>query len=271
MGMRVEGRSLSWDGLEQRSGEMVVSRAFAGRNWPDENPIGKGIKYNSTTPPFYRVAGVVDDVLGDGLDQPAVPIVYFPMLPIPGADLWGAPTYMHLAVRTTVARPMMLAPAITRSISELDPGATIGDVEMMESIVARSMARRTFTMLLLGVAAGMAVFLSVIGLYGVIAFIVGQRRREIAIRMALGAASSRVSGMILVQTLRIAAVGVAIGAWAAVLTTSALGSLLYGVSPTDAGMLTLAAVLLLAVAVMAGYGPARRASAVQPAEALRAD
>jgi ABC-type antimicrobial peptide transport system permease subunit len=193
------------------------------------------------------------------------------MLPIPGADLWGAPTYMHLAVRTSAERPMILAPAITGAISELDPGATIGDVEMMESIVARSMARRTFTMLLLGVAAGMAVFLSVIGLYGVIAFIVGQRRREIAIRMALGAASSRVSGMILVQTLRIAAVGVAIGAWAAVLTTSALGSLLYGVSPTDAGMLTLAAVLLLAVAVMAGYGPARRASAVQPAEALRAD
>ncbi|MDQ2669105.1 MAG: ABC transporter permease, partial [Gemmatimonadota bacterium] len=270
MGMRIDGRPLTWDGLNQHSGDMLVSRAFAERHWPDEGAVGKGIKYNGATPPFYRVSGVVDDVLGDGLDQPPVPLVYFPLLPIPGADLYDAHVYMHLAVRTA-GDPMTLAPSITRAVGELEPGATIGDVEPMEAIVAHSMARRTFTMLLLGIAAAMAVFLSVIGLYGVISYIVGQRRSEIAIRMALGAGVSRVSGMVLVQTLRLAVLGVVIGAWGALLATRVLESLLYHVSPTDPLMVGLAGLLLLAVAVLAGYGPARRAASVQPADALRAD
>ena len=271
MGMRVQGSTLTWEGLQRHTGDMVASRAFVARHWPGESPVGKGVRYFGLEPPFYRIAGVVDDVLSDGLDQPPMPIVYFPVLPIPGADLWDAHTYMHLAVRTETGKPRALTPAIRAAVSELEPGATIGDVEPMESIVAESMARRTFTMLLLGTAAAMAVFLSVIGLYGVISYIVGQRRGEIAIRMALGAGVSRVSGMVLMQTLRLSLLGVLIGAAGAIVSTRVLESLLFGVSSTDPVMLALAGTILLAVAVLAGYGPARRAASVEPADALRAD
>jgi predicted permease len=271
MGIRVEGRALTWAGMNAHEGNMVVSRAFAERTWRDQSAFGKGLRYYGRTPPYYRVAGIADDILGDGFDRPPVPIVYFPMLPMPDAILWGAPTEMKLVVRTRAGNPTGLTPAIRRYVTELDPQATIANVQTMESLVAKSMSKRTFTMLLLGIAAAMALFLSVVGLYGVISYVVGQRRGEIAIRMALGAQVAQVSRMVVAQSVRLAALGVAVGVIGALASTRVLQSLLFGVSPTNPMLVTGAALVLLAVAAAAGYGPARRAARVDPAEALRTE
>ena len=271
MGIAVEGRAPSWPGMNQHEGGMVVSRAFAQSTWPEETAFGKGLKYNGFKPPFYRVTGVAADVLGDGYDKPPVALVYFPMLPIPDGMLWGAPTEMYLAVRTRGGSPLALTSAIRRLVTELEPQATIANPETMESVVAKSMARRTFTMTLLGIAAAMALLLSVVGLYGVISYIVGQRRGEIAIRMALGAQMAQVGRMIVGHSVRLAALGIFVGMLGAFASLRVLRSLLFGVSPTNPALMIGAALLLLVVAAAAGYAPARRAAHVDPSEALRAE
>ena len=271
MGMRVNGQTLTWSGMNAHDGTMVVSRAFAQRIWPDQSALGKGLRYYGRTPPFYRISGVAEDILGEGFDKPPVAVVYFPMLPIPDATLWGAPTEMNLAVRTRAGNPIGLTPAIRRIVTELEPQAAIANAHTMNTLVAKSMSKRSFTMLLLGIAAAMALFLSVVGLYGVISYVVGQRRGEIAIRMALGAQAAQVSRMVVAQSLRLAALGVAVGVLAALLSTRVLQSLLFGVSPTNPVLIASAALVLLAVAAAAGYAPARRASRVDPAKALRTE
>jgi ABC-type antimicrobial peptide transport system permease subunit len=193
------------------------------------------------------------------------------MLPLPDAKLWGVPTEMNLVVRTKSGNAMALAPAITRIVTELEPSAATANATLMNTLVAKSMARRTFTMMLLGIAAAMALLLSVVGLYGVLSYVVGQRRGEIAIRMALGAQVAQVGRMVVAQSLRLTALGVGLGVVAALASMRVLQSLLFGVKPTDPLLLGWAAVLLLAVAVAAGYLPARRAASIDPADALRAE
>lgn len=271
MGMRVNGATLTWSGMNAHDGTMVVSRAFAERVWPDQGALGKGLRYYGNSPPFYRVSGVAEDILGQGLDKPPVAIVYFPMLPIPDAALWGAPTEMNLVVRTRAGNPIGLTPPIRRFVTELEPQAAIANAQTMETLVAVSMSKRSFTMLLLGIAAAMALLLSVVGLYGVISYVVGQRRGEIAIRMALGAQAAQVSRMVVGQSIRLAAGGVGLGVVAALFSTRVLRSLLFGISPTNPLLVAVAALILLAVAAAAGYAPARRASRVDPAEALRTE
>jgi len=178
---------------------------------------------------------------------------------------------MNLVVRTRAGNPIGLTPAIRRFVTELEPQAAIANAQTMDTLVARSMSKRSFTMMLLGIAAAMALFLSVVGLYGVISYVVGQRRGEIAIRMALGAEAAQVSRMVVGQSIRLAALGVAIGVLAALVSTRVLQSLLFGVSPTNPVLIASAALVLLAVAAAAGYAPARRAARVDPAEALRTE
>jgi len=271
MGIHVEGDPLTWSGMDAHDGRMIVSRAFADlHHWSGRDAIGKGMNFQGRKA-WYRVSGVADDVLADGFDKPPVSIVYFPMLPIPDAELWGVPTEMNLVVRAKSANAMALAPSITRIVSELEPSAATANATLMNTLVDKSMARRTFTMMLLGIAAAMALLLSVIGLYGVLSYVVGQRRGEIAIRMALGAQVAQVGRMVVAQSLRLAALGVAIGVVAALASMHVLQSLLFGVKPTDPLLLVLSAVLLLAVAVAAGWLPARRAASIAPADALRAE
>jgi predicted permease len=271
MGIHVEGDPLTWSGMDAHDGRMVVSRAFADlHHWNDRDAIGRGMNFQGYKA-WYRVSGVAADVLADGFDKPPVSIVYFPMLPIAGAGLWGAPTQANLVVRSKSANALALAPAITRIVSELEPAAATANATLMNTLVAKSMARRTFTMMLLGIAAAMALLLSVIGLYGVLSYVVGQRRGEIAIRMALGAQVAQVGRMVVGQSLRLAALGVAIGVVVALASMHVLQSLLFGVKPTDPLLLVFSALLLLAVAIAAGWLPARRAASIDPAEALRAE
>jgi ABC-type antimicrobial peptide transport system permease subunit len=163
-----------------------------------------------------------------------------------------------------------LAPAIRRIVTELDPQVPIANVQSMETVVAKSMARRTFTMMLLAIAAAMALLLSIVGIYGVISYVVTQRRAEIGVRVALGARGAQVSGMIVMQSLRLAAIGIAIGLVGALGTTRFLRTLLFEVSPTDPLVLGAVSVLLLLLAALASYVPARRAARVDPVESLRA-
>jgi predicted permease len=271
LGIPVTGRAPDWLDMERAAGDVVVTKTLAERFWPGEDPIGKGIKGNSSEPPFYRVVGVTGELHGAGLDRAPTEAVFFPMLPLEGANLWSPPRAMMLVVKTQVARPKEMTTAIRRILDEIDPTVPIGAVQTMDEVVARSMIRTTFAMLLLGIAAGVALLLGAVGLYGVIAYVVGQREQEIGVRVALGAAGGQVARLIVGQSLRLALAGVGAGLVAALAVTRVLRALLFEVSPTDPVTLGAVVVVLVAVALLASWLPARRAARVDPMVALRAE
>ena len=271
LGIPVRGTTPSWDETDHGRAGVIVTEALAARLWPGEDPIGKGVKGNGSQPPFYRVVGVVGELRAAGLDEPSVAAAFYPMVPMEGAPLWSPPRSVSLFVRTQLEDPVSLVPAVRRALADLDTEIPIANARAMEQVVSQSMARTSFTMLLLGAAAAMSLLLSAVGIYGVISYIVSQRRGEIGIRIALGARASQVAALIVGQSVRLAAIGIALGLVGAYVATSLLESLLFGVSATDP--LTLAAVplVLLVLAIAASYAPARHAAGVHPAEALRAE
>jgi predicted permease len=269
LGIPVRGRAPDWNATYRRAGEVVVSRALAERLWPNEDPLGKGIRGNGDEPPYYRVVGVAGDVYAESVDKPALEAVYFPLLPMEGAQLWSPPARATLVVRTAADNPAALTPAIRREIAALDPGAAVGDVRTMRAVVAQSMARVSFTLILIAIAAAMALLLSAVGLYGAVAYTVGQRTNEIGIRMALGAAGMQVARLVMGQSLRLVVAGAAVGIAASLVLMRVLRALLFNVSPTDPVSLAIAVVLLLTVALVAAWIPARRATRVDPMIALR--
>jgi len=269
LGIPVRGRVATWADVDEQTGAVVVSKALADHMWPGEDPIGKELRPGGAVEPWYHVVGVTGDVLTRGLDQPASEIVYYPMVPIEGAPLWSPPTHMTVAIRTRTTDPLSLGPTARRIVTGLDREVPVANVQTMQTIVERSTATATFAMLLLGVAGGMALVLSAVGVYGVISYTVTQRRPEIGVRMALGAQSAQVGRMVVAQSLRLAAAGIAIGLVGAFATTRVLQSLLFGVSPTDPVTLGGVTVILVMLGALAAYAPARRATKVDPVEVLR--
>ncbi len=269
LGLPVRGRLPDWHDAEAGTGAVVVTRALANRFWPGEDAIGRGIKGNGSRPPFYRIVGVTDDVRGEGLEKPPVEAVFFPILPMPQAGLWNPPNDLELVVRTSLDDPTTLVPTIRRTIAALDPVVSVDRVQTLTSVVQHSFARVSFILFLLGIAAMMALVLSAVGTYGVIAYLVTQRRPEIGLRMALGARTSEVTRLVVGHSLRLALLGAAIGTVVAFATTHLLTSLLYGVQATDPATFITAAGFLLVTAVFASVAPARRAARVDPVEALR--
>jgi len=266
----LHGRAPDWAQTDLGGASAVVSGAFADRFWPNAEAIGRGVKCCNGTPPFYRIAGVTGPVRTHGLDRSPGQVVYFPMIPFaksPGIE--GLPIFMRMVVRTASGQMNTVVPGIRRIVNEMDPQVPITDIAPMEQLLAKSLARRAFTMMLLATAAALALVLSAVGIYGVISYVVAQRRGEIGIRIALGARPTAVSTLVVRQSLALAGIGVAIGVVAALATTRLLGALLFGVSPTDPVVLASATVLLLLLAGIASYAPARRASRVDPVEALR--
>jgi ABC-type antimicrobial peptide transport system permease subunit len=214
------------------------------------------------------VQGVVEDVmLANFTEQTPDPLVY---LPVVGqtATSWivGTPAYV---VRT--ARAETIAPEIREVIRSVAPEAPMYRVFTMASLAARSMAALSFTMLTLFVAAGVALILGAVGLYGVLSYVVSQRKREIGIRMALGAQASGVRRLIVAQGLGVALVGVVIGLIAALALTRVLDSLLFGVEANHVATFLAMSAVMAGVALLASYGPARRASGADPIAALRAE
>ncbi|HEX6050545.1 MAG TPA: ADOP family duplicated permease, partial [Gemmatimonadaceae bacterium] len=269
LGMRVEGRTPTWTETHNGAGPVVVTRALANQLWPNESALGKGIRCCYNGPNWYRVVGVAEDVRGNGFDQPVTPAVFFPAIAIEGAPLEGTPRYLEVIVRSRSGNLSALAPAVRRAIAELDATVPVANERSMEQVVARSMAKRTFTLTLLAIASVMALLLSAIGLYGVVSYVVGERRGEIGIRVALGAQRGDVGRMIVMQSVRLAVVGVLLGIAGAIATTRVLRSLLFEVHPTDPLTLGLVSAVLVAIAAAASWIPARRAMRVDPVEALR--
>lgn len=269
MGIPLRGHTPTWGEVDGHVAGVVVSGPLAARMWPNEEVIGQGLGAGSQ-PPFFHVAGVTGDVHVDGMDKLPAPIVYYPIVPIRGNGLWGPGGEFTVVARARRGSPTALVPQIRRVLRDLDPEAPVADVQTMDAIVAHSMARTTFMMLLLGVAAAMALVLSAVGMYGVLSYLVGQRRGEMGIRLALGASGQQVTRLVVGESARLAALGIAIGLVGAVGVTRAMRSLLFDVSPTDPVTLGAVALLLLAVALGASWLPARRASRVDPVETLRA-
>ena len=269
--IRLDGHDPTWGETNGGAGPAVITRALAERFWPGQNPIGKGIRCCQAGKGYYRIVGVTGDVRGNGFDQPVTQAVFFPVVELGDAPLEGKPRYMHVVVRSRSGNVSALTSAVRREIASFDAGIPIGNEQSLEQVVAKSMAKRTFTLTLLGIAAGMALLLSAIGLYGVVSYVVGQRRGEIGVRVALGASQSAVGRMIVMHSVRLAVVGVAIGIVGALATTRLLRSLLFEVQPTDPATLAAVSAVLVMISALASWIPARRAMRVDPVEALRND
>lgn len=269
LGIPLRGEQPGWSDVEAHAAGVVVTPALARRLWPGEDPIGKGIRPNGWARPFYRVVGVTGELRADGLDRPATEAVFYPVVPRDSAPLWAPPGAVTLVVRANTDHPEVLLGGIRRIVTDLDPTVALGTAQTMEQVVSRSVARRSFVMLLLAIAASVALVLSMVGVYGVVAYVVERRRGEVSLRMALGAQAEQVSALMVRDALRVALLGAAVGLALALLTGRALRSLLFEVSPVDPVTLGGATVLLTAIAALASYLPARRAAQIAPMEALR--
>jgi predicted permease len=248
---------------------VVVSTSAAAQFWPNQDPLNRrlAISENDTTN-WMTVVGVVEDIYVEDLRQDAAtPMIYLPMVG-PTARRWaaGSPAYV---VRT--ARADVIAPEVRDLMRQYVAESPMYRVFTMEELADRSMAQLSFTMLLLAIASGLALTLGAVGLYGVLSYVVTNRTHEIAVRMALGAQADRVLTMVVAQGARITLAGVAAGLLAAFFLTGTLDSLLYGVETFDLPTFVGVSVVMVAVALLASYIPARRASSVDPMEALRTE
>ena len=266
MGNRVlAGRTITWADIREHRPVVVISENLAGEFWRDPSEaIGKRVR--GWRRAWYEVVGVVGNERDDGLNQPARPIVYWPLL----NDIHQRRT-MAYAVRSTRVGVPGFVRELQQAVWSVNPNLPLANVRTLDEIQADSMARTSFAMVMLAIAAGVALLLGVVGIYGVITYVATQRTREIGIRIALGAQTGDVRRMFLQQGLRLTATGIALGIGAALLLTRVMSALLFGVGPTDPMTYAAGSVVLAAVALLATYLPARRASRVDPVIALRAD
>jgi predicted permease len=259
----LQGRDISDADNATAQPVILVSDSFARRFWPHENPIGKHVTLTFSPGPPREVVGVVGDVKLNGLDviQP-VETIYDAM------NQNAQATRMILVVRTN-SLPTSLTAAVTDAVHRVDPDEPLVGVATMESIVDQSLGQQRLSMVLLAAFAGLALLLAAIGIYGLQAYAVRQRIREIGIRMALGAQRRDVFRLVVEQALKLTGFGIGIGLAGAFGVTRLMASQLYGLSATDPLTFIGVAFLLALVALAAGYLPARRAMQVDPIVALR--
>jgi predicted permease len=249
--------------------EVIVSDAFAQRYWKNESAIGKRLKMNPFDP-WHVVVGVVHSVRDVGLDQAPIEEVYCPLVTMNAASLPWIQRDLALVARTT-GDPTALAPLVRRAVQGVDPSLPLYRVMATSALLSEATARTTFTLLLLGIAAVVAMIIGAVGIYGVVSYLVSLRTREIGIRLALGATPADMRVFVTRQAIVDAAIGVIAGLIAAVAVTRTLAAILFNVSPTDPSTLAGASVLLVATAIAASWIPARRAAALDPASTLRGD
>jgi predicted permease len=278
MGMKLlEGRGLTSFDARDRADVVLVNQALARRYWPGQTALGKRLTQNidlaegaSAETRWRTIVGVVADVRSQAMNQDPTPAIFFPL--VEGVEEADSRTPQTLAymIRTD-QEPSALLPAVRETVWRMDPNLPIADVRTMDSVVGDSMARTTFTMVLLGIASVVALLLGTVGIYAVITYVVTQRTREMGIRMALGAEAREVAGMVLKQAALLAGGGIAIGLVGAVALTRLMRALLFGVSATDPVTFVIVPLALAAVGLLASWLPARRASRTDPAEALRTE
>ncbi|HLW78542.1 MAG TPA: ABC transporter permease, partial [Terriglobia bacterium] len=268
----VAGRDLTWSDLYNKVPVAIVSARLAREYWHDPaNALGKQIR-SSTKDDWREVIGVVGDVHDEGVDKEAPSSVYWPVLAAHfGSNNLDVRRYVTFSIRSPRAGSGSLMNEVQRAVWSLDPNLPLADVHTLDYYYTRSMARTSFTLVMLAVAGGMALLLGVVGLYGVIAYSVSQRRREIGIRMALGARHAELVGIFVGQALGLTGVGVVCGLAAALALTRSMSSLLFGVKSVDPVTYGAVSLGLVVTAALASYLPSRRAAAVNPVEALRAE
>jgi predicted permease len=266
----VAGRAITWNDVLTMAPVVVVTENFAREYWKEPSAaIGRRVRVTPKTP-WRTIVGVVGDARDDGVATAAPAIMYWPML---HKQLWFDEVVvsrsMGYAIRTARAESPTLLKEVQQAVWAVNPNLPVAGVRTLEAIRRESMAQTSFALVMLGIAAGVALVLGVVGIYGVISYVATQRTREIGIRIALGAARRDVSGLFLRQGLALAASGIAIGMAAAAALTRVMASLLFGVQAIDP--LTYAAVAtgLGLTALLASYLPAARAAGIDPAHALR--
>ena len=266
MGIRLlGGRTFSEVDDPKGAPVLIVNQQLARHYFGNTDPVGKRVHFGGpgSQNPWMTVVGVVADVLTDRLEQAPRPMLYRPLTQASSLS-------MAIAVRTT-GDPKRLAEALARAVREADPDQPTHSVRTMEEVQAAATASRRFSIQLLGGFACLALLLAAIGIYGVMAYLVNQRTREIGIRMALGARPGSVVRLVVSYALRLAAGGVVLGIVGAGLLTRLISGMLFDVSPTDPWAFGLITVMLLTTALVATLTPARRAARVDPMVALRAD
>jgi predicted permease len=271
----IEGRTFRQGDMDRPAYEMIVSRALAKHLWPNESPLGKRVKTGGPDAKWSTVVGVVGDVHDEALTKPVDEVIYQPLIgivqPTPAQpDTIVAENSLTLTIRVA-GDPLAAFPAIRREIWSLDRNLPLVNVRTLSEGISGAMARTTFTLTMIGAAAGIALLLGAIGIYGVISYMVSLRTREIGVRIALGAQTEQVRAMVVRQGLGLAVVGAVIGLVGAVALSSLISSLLYGITPHDPVTLASVTLGLLAVAAVASWLPAMRAARIDPIEALRAD
>lgn len=240
---------------------VLVNESMARQFWPGDDPIGKRFRMGDTKGPWKTVVGVAGDVLHQGLDAPHTIQVYLP-------NTQFTDSMVILAVRTS-NDPVSLAAAVCSQIAALDPQVPVSQVATMDEVVSASVANQRFGALLFLLFGAIALVLTAVGIYGVISYGVAQRTHEIGIRLALGAARREVLSLIVREAMKPALLGAALGLCAAFGLTRLLTRLLYNVKPTDPPVFAAVLLLLIGVALLASYIPARRATRVDPMVALR--
>jgi putative ABC transport system permease protein len=248
--------------------DAMVSQSFAARYWPGESAIGQRVRI-LVNGPWYTVVGVVGDVRSAALDRPADPMIYCPLLP-PAADERWTPRDLAFVVRTS-GDPAAFAGAIRAAIHRLDPSLPVYRTERISELVAQASSRRALVLLLIAAASTIALLLGAVGLYGVMAYVVSLRTREIGIRIALGERPAAIGLIVARHGVSVATIGVAVGVAGAIALARALGTLLFDVAPFDPLVLLLSVALVLALAAAASWIPSRRAASVDPSIALRGE
>lgn len=264
----VRGRYFTEDDDTGKQPVAIVDESAARTYWPDRDPIGRRLSIRSirgaANPPWCTVVGVIKDIKSDGLDQSGAPHIYRPIYQFPG------PRSLSLSVTVRTSLPATsLEPLIRREIQAIDPDLPVFNVRTMNEVIDGSLASRRFSAELVGVFAVVALLLASVGIYGLLAYMVGQRAHEIGVRMALGATPSTIGKMIVSRGAGLAGIGVVVGLILSGIMAPLISSLLYGVRPIDPEVFIAVPLILMVVVLLASYIPARRAARVSPIVALR--
>ncbi|HET7206182.1 MAG TPA: ABC transporter permease [Terriglobales bacterium] len=258
----LRGRSFTEGDEDGKQPVAIIDESTARKYWPDRDPLGRQVRFaKDATKPWVSVVGIIKDIKSDGLDIDGVPHIYVSSYQDPSKQV-------NVLLRTSLPAAQ-LEPQIRHEIQSIDSGLPVFNVSSMNDILDRSLASRRLSADLVGGFAGLAVLLASIGIYGLLAYMVGQRSREIGLRMALGARRDDILRIFLRKGVALAGVGIVAGLVFSAATASMMASLLYGVRPHDPAVFLIVPLLLLAVAALASYLPAFRATKVDPMIALR--
>ncbi len=266
----VRGRWFAEDDQSGKQPVVIVDESTARTYWPDRDPIGRRLSIGRVAT-WWNVVGVIKDIKSDGLDQFGDPHIYTPIYQFPeiqGVDFFIGAGPLSVTVRTSLSATS-LEPQIRREIKAIDPGLPVFNVRAMNEVIDSSLASRRFSAQLVGVFAVVALLLASVGIYGLLAYMVGQQSHEIGVRMALGAMPSSIAKMVVSRGVGLTGIGVVIGLILSGIMAPMISTLLYGVRPLDPEVFLAVPLILMVVALLASYIPARCAARVNPIVALR--